>query len=68
LCRGPNRQQTCFSDSSQSHYCISSKTCAIPDKAAAICEILNVQMTDRLISKVQLVGEQLIHNLLTFML
>jgi hypothetical protein len=27
LCRGSNKQQTCFSDSVQSHYCISDKTC-----------------------------------------
>jgi hypothetical protein len=33
----------------QSHYCISSKTCAVPYKAAAICEILSVQMTNRLV-------------------
>jgi hypothetical protein len=54
LCRGPDWQQMCFNDSIQNHYCISGKACAIPDKAAAICEILNVQMTDRMISQVLL--------------
>jgi hypothetical protein len=59
LCRGPNQWLTCFGDSIQSHDCISSKMCAIPDKAATICEILNILMTDRLISQVWLVEEHL---------
>jgi hypothetical protein len=56
LCRGPNQQWACFNDSIQSHYCISSKMCAVPDKTDAICEILNIQMTDRLISQVWSTG------------
>jgi hypothetical protein len=38
------------------------KTCPIPDKAAAIYEILNIQMTNWLVSQVWLAGEHLIHN------
>jgi hypothetical protein len=45
LCRGPEWQQMHFSDSIQSHYCISR---SVPSQIAAICEILNAQMTDRL--------------------
>jgi hypothetical protein len=44
LCSGPNWQQMCFSDKVHTHYCISGKMCAVPDEAAAICEILNVWM------------------------
>jgi hypothetical protein len=40
------RQWLCFNDSIQSHYCISSKTHAILDKAAVIHEILNIWMTN----------------------
>jgi hypothetical protein len=43
--------------------CISSSMCAILDKAVAICEILNIQMTNRWVSQVWLAGEHLIHNL-----
>jgi hypothetical protein len=46
-----------------SHYFISSKTCAIQDTAAAICAMLNIWMTDRLISQVQPAGEHCIYNL-----
>jgi hypothetical protein len=46
-----------------SHYCIFSRMCAILDKATTIHEILNVWMTNRLVSEVWPVGEHLIHNL-----
>jgi hypothetical protein len=42
LCRSPDWQWMGFNDSIQSHCCISGKTCAIPNKATAICELLNV--------------------------
>jgi hypothetical protein len=41
------------------------KSCAVLDKAAAICEILNVWITGRLIRQVWLAGKHLIHNLQT---
>jgi hypothetical protein len=40
-----------FSDSIQSHYCISDKMCVFLDKAVAICESLNVWMTNGLVGK-----------------
>jgi hypothetical protein len=63
LCRGPNQQQTYFNNRIQKHYCIYGKTCVILDKAAAIREILNIHMTDMLISQVQPAREHLIQNL-----
>jgi hypothetical protein len=52
-----------FNDSIQSYYCISGKTCVFSDKAAAICEVLNVQMTNGLVGQAWPAGEYLIHNL-----
>jgi hypothetical protein len=49
LRRSPNWQQASLNDSVQSHHHIPGKAYAILDKAAAVCEIFNVWIANRLI-------------------
>jgi hypothetical protein len=49
LCRSSSWQRASLNDLVQSHHLIPSKVCAFLDKTAAICEIFNVWIVNRLI-------------------